>query len=460
MQGKVVGVKNHIIDVRFDDYAPQIHEVFALAEDPTVQFEVYAPYMDNPQVYACLLLHQEKPLRRGMDVVFVNSTLRIPVGKDVMGRMINGLGVPLDEQQAYWQQTASIRGLPRQFADVMVPQQVLETGVKAIDFFAPLLKGGKMGMFGGAGVGKTMLLTEIMHNVLVLSKSTESSVFAGVGERSREGYELYEILRDYNVLPHVSLVFGQMNENPALRFMSASAAVTIAEHLRDAMEQNVLFFIDNVFRYAQAGYELATLMKSIPSEGGYHATLQSEMARFHERLVSRSHGFITSIEAIYVPADDITDYAVQTIFPFLDSIVVLSRDVYQQGRVPAIDLMRSTSSALTRESVGEKHYRAVLEAQSVLKKAEQLERIVSLVGEQELTDDDKKVYRRAQLIKNYMTQRFHMAKNQSHMEGVYVARETVVADMGEILSGRFDDVPPATFLFMGSVRELYEGNKQ
>lgn len=455
LNGTVISVKGNVLEVMFPDEAPQPHSLLYLEALPEVLLEVYSSVPDNHRIFVCILLTPHHLIHRGMNVIDTGSSLTVPVGSAVLGRMIDALGRALDGNASLWQETMSLRGHYQHYSDVTVPHEILETGIKAVDFFAPILKGGKMGLFGGAGVGKTMLLTEMLHNIIILAKTSERAVFAGVGERSREGYELFEILKENSVLPYVALVYGQMDANPAMRVMSASAAVTIAEHFRDTKQEDVLFFIDNVFRFAQAGYELSTMMRSIPSEGGYQATLLSDMARFHERLVSREKGHITSIEAVYVPADDIADHAVQSIFPFLDSAVVLSRDVYQQGRSPAIDLLESTSSALSEDIVGVEHYEAVIAAQSVLKRAQSLERIVTLVGEQELSPDDKKIYRRAELIKNFMTQRFHIAKTQTHKEGVFVPRMQVVANVKDILDGRYDEIPPQTFLYIGSTRELY-----
>mgnify|MGYP005850363595 CR=1 FL=1 len=453
--GIVVSVKGDILEVLFTEDAPAPHSLLYLEELPEVLLEVHSSLHDDYRVFVCILLTPNNMIRRGMRVVDTGQFLSVPVGSAVLGRMIDALGRSLDGGVALWNETVSLRGHHKHYGDVAVPNEILETGIKAVDFFAPMLKGGKMGMFGGAGVGKTMLLTEILHNVIISVQSFKRAVFAGVGERSREAYELYEVLKSNEVLPYVSLVYGQMDANPTMRMMTASAAVTIAEHFRDAMSEDVLFFIDNVFRFAQAGYELSAMMRSIPSEGGYQATLLSDMARFHERLVPRKDAGITTVEAVYVPADDIADFAVQSIFPFLDSAVVLSREVYQSGRSPAVDLLESTSSALSEDIVGIDHYSAVIESQSVLKRAASLERIVALVGEQELSPDDKKIYRRAELIKNFMTQRFHVAKSQTHKDGVFVPRSQVVSNVRDILDGRYDEVPPQTFLYIGSTRELY-----
>ena len=302
------------------------------------------------------------------------------------------------------------------------------------------------------------MLTEIIHNVVTLRKEKTVSVFAGVGERVREGQELYESLQQTGILPQVALIYGPMGENPTIRFRTATAGVTMAEYFRDVQKKDVLFFIDNIFRFAQAGYELATLMNSIPSEGGYQATLPSEMAAFHERLISTNNAAITTIEAIYVPSDDLTDYAVQSVFPYLDSNVILSRQVYQEGRFPAIDLLSSTSSALNEETVGAKHFKALLSAQNLLKKAVSLERIVSLVGQSELSSDDQKVYKRAELIKSYMTQNFTVTELQTGKKGKRVPLAQTVDDMIQILGGNFDDYPSETFMYIGNIKESLTGS--
>ncbi len=324
-----------------------------------------------------------------------------------------------------------------------------------IDVFAPLIKGGKMGLFGGAGVGKTMLLTEIMHNVIGrVGHDRYYSVFAGVGERSREGLELWLSLKNTGVMPYASLIYGQMGENPAVRFLSAYAGVSMAEYFRDVEKRDILFFIDNVYRFAQAGNELSVLTGSIPSEDGYQPTLESEMATFHERLHSTVDGMITSVEAIYVPADDLLDHGVQTIFPFLDSLLVLSRDVYQEGRTPAVDILASTSSALTPHFVGDHHYQVVIIARNILKRAQSLERIVSLVGENELSVEDQIVVKRARKLKNYLTQPFYTAEGQRGVKGVYVPVAEAVKDVNAIISGQYDSTPDDVFLYIGKMSDV------
>ena len=319
-----------------------------------------------------------------------------------------------------------------------------------------MIRGGKIGLFGGAGVGKTVLLTEIIHNVVVLHKGKGLSVFAGVGERIREGHELYETLAEKQVLPSVSLILGTMGENPAVRFLTGFTGVTLAEYFRDSLKKDVLFFIDNVFRFAQAGNELSVLMNTIPSEDGYQATLTSEMASFHERLVSSIDNSITSIEAIYIPNDDILDQGVQAIFPYLDSSVVLSRSIYQEGLLPAIDLLSSSSANLNPETVGQLHYDVALKALNLLKQATSLDRIVSLVGESELSPSDKLTYERAKKLRNFMTQNFFVTENQTGKKGSYVSRETTVADVNDLLGGKYDEITDDKFSFIGSVKEITE----
>ncbi len=299
-----------------------------------------------------------------------------------------------------------------------------------------------------------MLLTEIIHNIVIIHKESNVSVFTGVGERIRDGQELYETLAENDVLQSVSLIYGQMGEKPAIRLRTAIAGVAIAEYFRDVAGKNVLLFLDNIFRYAQAGYELATLMSTIPSEGGYQATLTSEMAQIHERLFSTEKNSLTTFEAIYMPSDDITDYAVQSVFPYLDANIILSRSIYQQGRFPAIDLLSSTSSALTAEIVGGIHYQALLESQNLLKKADSLERVATLIGESELSTEDQVVYKRARILKNYMTQSFFVLENQTGREGVYVPLGETVSDIRAILDGKCDTIDSNEFIFCGGLKDV------
>lgn len=450
-KGKIVSIKGQIIEVSFTSSQPNINDILVVEGNEKIQLEVIMS--SSSTTFLCFALSPIKNLHRGAVIINTGEKLKIPVGEGLLGRIINIFGEPQDglgELKTTTSMPIFATDIPLEH--VTVPHEVLETGIKVIDFFAPILRGGKVGLFGGAGVGKTILLTEIIHNVVILHKEKSLSVFTGIGERTREGQELFESLEESKVLPQVALIYGQMGENPVIRLRTAMAGITIAEYFRDQMEKNVLFFIDNIFRYAQAGYELSTLMNSIPSEGGYQSTLQSEMAHFHERLISANKGSITTIETVYVPSDDITDYAVQSVFAYLDSNIVLSRSIYQEGRFPAIDLLASTSTALTPEIVGDKHYNALIKVQTLLKKAVSLERIVSLVGESELSNADQTVYKRSKIIKNYMSQSFFVAESQTGKKGVYVPIKNTVDDMSDILEGKYDEMPPEKVLNVGSLK--------
>jgi len=335
-----------------------------------------------------------------------------------------------------------------------------------IDLVAPLIQGGKTGLFGGAGVGKTILLTEIMHNIFMKSEirnpksevgqsmtETTKAVFAGVGERTREGQELWAMLNETGVLPRTSLVYGAMGEMAAVRWLTALTGVTLAEKLREE-GNDILFFIDNVYRFAQAGGELSVLTETMPSEDGYQPTLASEMAMVHERLVSTSSGKMSAIEAIYVPSDDLTDLGVGSIFPYLDSVLTLSREVYQQGHFPAVSLLSSSSSLMRSDVVGQKHFETYLAMQAMLSKAKELERMVALVGESELSEENRTSYHRAELIKNYMTQPFFTTASQTGREGEYVSRETTVNEVADILTGKYDGVEATEMLNLGSLSKL------
>ena len=451
--GKVVSIKGQIIEAEFLDEKPHIYDVLIFKEDPSVKMEVYTSA--SPTSFYCLALTEISTLHHGSLVVNTGQPIKIPVGKEMLGRVVDTLGVPQDglgEIQA--KEMRPIISKDVSFANVTIPKDILETGIKAIDFFTPIVKGGKVGLFGGAGVGKTVLLSEVIHNIVILHAEQNVSVFTGVGERTREGEELYQTLKDSKVMQGVSLIYGSMGENPALRFRTAFTGVTLAEYYRDMMGKDVLFFIDNIYRFAQSGYELSTLMNAIPSEGGYQATLTSEMASFHERLVSTLKNAITTFEAIYVPADDITDSGVQAIFPYLDSGIILSRSVYQEGRFPAIDILASTSSALNPDIVGNDHYQTALDAQALLKKATALERIVSLIGESELSADDQVIYKRSKFLKNYMTQYFTVVESQTEKKGVYVTVKEAVADVRAILDGKVDKLDPEDLMFIGTLKDV------
>jgi len=450
--GRIVGVKGQVVEVEFSQDKPALKDVLVFEEDPDVRFEVYAS--SGPNTYYSLALGSIEKIYRGAKVYNSQKQLLFPVGEAMLGRVVNIFGKPYDNLGPIAvKEFAPIHRSPIVGSEIPSSKILVETGIKVIDLFCPLLGGGKMGLFGGAGVGKTMLLTEILHNV-VSSKKSFVSVFAGVGERTREALELYQTLAKSQVLPYSSLIFGQMGESPPVRFLSAFAAVSVAEHFRDVLKKDVLFFIDNVFRFAQAGNEISTLTNLIPSEDGYQASLDSEMASFQERLVSSPFGTLSAIEAIYVPADDLLDNAVQTIFPYLESVVVLSRDIYQQGLLPAVDILSSTSTLIDANIVGSQHYEVARQAKNVLKQASGLERIVSLVGEAELSKEDQIVFIRAKKVQNFMTQRFFVAEGQKGEKGAFVPLKDTIADVWAILVGKYDSIPEEKFLYINSAKDI------
>ena len=451
--GKIMSIKGQVVEIEFKGEKPRLKNLLILKGDPDIRFEVYASSGIN--TFYCLALSRTNRLFRGAQVENTRSSIMFPVGDSLLGRVVDIYGRPIDASgdiktdKAYPIHKNSLGRLK-----ILTKQEILETGIKVIDIFTPIVKGGKMGLFGGAGVGKTILLTEVLHNIVGREKEKAVSVFAGVGERSREGLELYEALKGSGVHGRSALILGQMGENASVRFLAAYSAVTLAEYFRDDQKKDVLFFIDNVYRFAQAGNELSTLTSNIPSEDGYQSTLESEMADFHERLASTTEAAISTIEAIYVPADDLLDHGVQSIFPYLDNVVVLSRNLYQEGILPAIDILSSNSTTLSRQTVGDYHFETAVVAKSILKKAESLERIVSLVGEAELSSEDQVIYKRAKKIKNYMTQRFFVAEGQRGTGGVYVNLKTAIQDLNGINKGKFDHVPDNKFMFIGSTAEI------
>ncbi len=452
--GTITSVRGQIVEVFFPQGKPRLRDMLQSEDESRTLLEVHSS--STKDTFYCLALQRTDNIFRGCKVFSLEKPLQVPVGPKLLGRVIDVFGNPGDglgpiEPAEYW---PVHRHEP--LLNIQTKQEVVQTGIKVVDLFVPLIKGGKMGLFGGAGVGKTMLLTEILHNI-VGNQSSFVSVFAGVGERSREGLDLYQSLTQTGVFGSSSLVFGQMGENPAIRFLSAYVAVTLAEYYRDVLKKDVLFFIDNAFRLAQAGNELSTLTNTIPSEDGYQASLESEIAEFQERLVSTANGIVSSVEAIYVPADDLLDHGVQSIFPYLDTIVVLSRRVYQEGILPAIDILSSTSSALSPEIVGARHYDVVIKARILLKSADSLERIVSLVGENELSAEDQRTYQRAKKLRNFMTQRFFTAQGQKGESGVMVPLEKTIQSVEEILAGTYDHLSDDAFLFIGDTSTLAHG---
>ena len=452
--GKILSAEGQMAEVEFLRKQPSVHDILVLEGNPAIRFLVYSSA--QPNVYYCLTLSSVYAFKRGDRVVNTEKSLTVPVGEWLLGRAVDAFGTPLDGKgnPAQPEMEEIFKSSPA-YNKTSGHQEILETGVKIIDFFAPFIKGGKIGLIGGAGVGKTVMLTELLHNIVVLRKTEKAvSIFAGVGERSREGQELLEMLEEKGVFGSVAVVLGFMGASPAIRGLTAYSAITMVEHFRDKLSSNVLFFIDNVFRFAQAGNELSMIMRTIPSEDGYQATLYSEMASLHERLLPIDSGIVSTVETVYIPNDDILDAAVQSALSHLDSAVVFSRDVYQQNLLPAIDPLSSYSSALTPQTAGEKHYQTSREAEALLKKALALDRVVSLVGESELSLEDKITYARAKKLRNFMTQSLFVVEDQTGRKGQYVPLKTTVEDVQSILAGKLDEVPAEKLLYIGSTKEI------
>lgn len=451
--GTIQGVIGGVVRISFDGSTPKIFNLGTGKDDSLVL--TYASHSSG--VIDCLILRGRGKLGAGDQIIFDGLVMQVPVGTASLGRVMDIFGEAIDGQGPIGRdRLRDVIDKAPNFPMIDSVQTIWETGIKVIDFISPLIQGGKTGLFGGAGVGKTILLTEIMHNVFMRqeAKSTKvNAVFAGVGERTREGQELWSMLKETGVLGQTALVYGAMGEMAAVRWLSALVGVTLAEDLRDS-GSDVLFFIDNVYRFAQAGSELSVLTHTMPSEDGYQPTLGSEMALLHERLVSTKHGKVSAIEAIYVPSDDLTDLGVGSIFPYLDSVLTLSREVYQQGRFPAVSLLSSNSSLMSSSVVGQLHFDTYLATQSVLAKAKELERMVALVGESELSQENRIIYHRAELIKNYMTQPFFSTSSQSGQSGKYVERNTTVADVASILNGQYDEIEPEKLMNIGSLSEI------
>lgn len=449
--GRIRGVLGQIVRVECDGaYRPPLRELLTSADNPKIRLEAYS-YEGTHTLY-CLLLSEVDTIARDVKIVSTGSRITVPVGKEVLGRVIDLYGEPIDglgdlprekEATIYRDYTQTVGG------SIVRPSELLETGIKTIDFFVPLMRGGKMALVGGAGVGKTTLQEEILRNVVY--EGTGVSVFAGIGERIREGHDLWLSLNAHNVIDRTALVFGHINKNAAVRALTAATAATIVEHFRDVEKQDVLFFVDNVFRFLQAGSELSTLLGQLPSEFGYQPTLQSEIAEFENRLYSTTEAAVTSVQTVYVPADEFGNPAVSATMPHMDAVAILNRDLTYEGRYPAVDPFTSSSTALSPRIVGEEHYVAATEAVEVLNQYKQLSRIVSIVGEEELSVENQQRYQRAQKLLNYMTQSFIITEVETGRKGVKVPREQVVRDVRAILDGKLDHVPAEKFFYIGDL---------
>jgi F-type H+-transporting ATPase subunit beta len=454
-KGSIVQIIGPVVDVEFASEPPKIYTALT-TPSPTKEggyltMEV-AQHLGSGRVRA-VSMGPTDGLRRGAEVENTGGPISVPVGKETLGRMYNLLGEPIDNMPAAKSENRlPIHRPAPKFTEQSTEVQIFETGIKVIDLFAPFIKGGKVGLFGGAGVGKTVLLQELIRNVATVQKGY--SVFAGVGERTREGNDLYNEMRESGVLSQTALVFGQMNEVPGARLRVALSGLTMAEHFRDAEGKDVLLFIDNIFRFTQAGGEVSALLGRMPSAAGYQPTLANEMGELQERITSTKKGSITSVQAIYVPADDITDPAPATTFSHLDSTIVLSRALTELGIYPAVDPLDSSSTALTPSIVGEEHYKVAREVQRIIQRYKELQDIINILGIEELSDDDKLLVERARKIQKFLSQPFNVAEVFTGRPGKYVSRKETVRGFKEIIEGKHDSVSEQDFYMKGGIDEI------
>jgi len=450
-EGKIVRIIGVVVDVAFETHLPSLNELLRLPHGAgEIALEVVS-HVDRG-VVRCLSLNPTDGLSRGEIVYTTGSSVSVPVGDAVLGRVLNAYGEPIDGKGEIDGERAGIYHEPPAFTDLTAKKEIFQTGIKVIDLLTPYVKGGKVGLFGGAGVGKTMLILELINNVA--GKLHGSSIFAGVGERSREGQEMIEEMTESGVLDKTALVFGQMNETPAARMKAALTGLTLAEHFRDKEHRDVLFFLDNIFRYVQAGSEVSALLGRMPSAVGYQPTLAGELGALEERIASTKNGSITSVQAVYVPADDLTDPAPATLFTHLDATTVLSRKIVEQNIYPAVDPLESFSRNLEREIVGDLHYETAKRVISVLQRYNELQDIIAILGMNELSNEDRSLVYRARKLQRFFSQPFHVATPYTGIEGKYVPIEKTIEGCNAILNGDLDDVPEGAFFFIGGIEDL------
>lgn len=451
-KGKIIQIIGPVVDVAFSpEETPAIYNALRIERDgKTIVFEV-VKHLEPGRVRA-ISLESTDGLRRGDETIDTGEPIKVPVGKEVLGNIFNVIGEPLTETAPKFKEYWPIHRPAPALTSQSVKTEIFETGIKVIDLIAPFIKGGKIGLFGGAGVGKTVLLMELIHNVA--TESGGASVFAGVGERTREGNDFYKEMKDSGVIDKTALVFGQMNEVPGSRLRVALSALTMAEYFRDEEKKEVLLFIDNIFRFSQAGLEVSTLLGRLPSAVGYQPTLAEEMGKLQERIASTDKGSITSVQAIYVPADDITDPAPATTFSHLDSTIVLSRALTEIGIYPAVDPLASGSSALSVKVVGEKHYQTAREVQRILQRYKELQDIIAILGIEELSDSDKLIVSRARKIQRFLSQPFSVAETFTGRPGKFVSREETIRGFSEIVEGKHDQVSEDNFYMKGGIDEV------
>jgi len=457
--GKVIQIIGPVLDIRFENgHLPNLLNAIEIEHDGrTVVCEVAGQLGDD--VVRCIAMSGTDGMSRGMDALDTGCGITVPVGKATLGRIFNLLGEAIDNKpQPEAEERWSIHRDPPPYSEQESTSEILETGIKVVDLIAPYAKGGKIGLFGGAGVGKTVLIMELINNVA--KQHGGISVFAGVGERTREGNDLYNEMKESGVLEKTALVYGQMNEPPGARMRVALSGLTMAEYFRDKEGQDVLLFIDNIYRFTQAGSEVSALLGRMPSAVGYQPTLATEMGALQERITSTKRGSITSVQAVYVPADDLTDPAPATTFAHLDATTVLSRSIASLGIYPAVDPLDSTSRLLSPEVVGREHYEVARDVQQVLQRYKELQDIIAIMGMEELSEEDKLLVARARKIQRFLSQPFSVAEQFTGMEGRYVPLKETVRGFREILDGKHDDLPESAFLFVGTIDEAVEKAKK
>lgn len=457
--GKIVQVIGPVVDVAFENGdLPQLLTAIEipLKDSESLVVEV-AQHIGDERV-RCIAMGGTDGLVRGMEAIDTGSAIRVPVGKEILGRMFNVLGREIDGLGSVGtENTLPIHRQAPGFEEQQTSAEMLETGIKVIDLLCPYSKGGKIGLFGGAGVGKTVLIQELIHNIA--KEHGGMSVVTGVGERTREGNDMYHEMKDSGVLDKTVLVYGQMNESPGARMRVGLTGLTMAEYFRDHDHQDVLLFIDNIFRFTQAGSEVSALLGRMPSAVGYQPTLATEMGQLQERITSTKDGSITSVQAIYVPADDLTDPAPATAFTHLDAKTVLDRDIAALGIYPAVDPLESSSRILDPLVVGEEHYEVARGVQTILQRYKELQDIIAILGMDELSEEDKIIVNRARRVRNFLSQPFHVAEVFSGIKGCYVSREDTVRSFKELLAGKYDDLPEQAFMFASTIEEVVEKAK-
>ena len=451
--GKIVEVSSSVVDVYFEQLPKIKNALKVTIDDKEYTMEVVEHIGDN--IVRCLMLGKSEGLYRGQEVVDTGDTIMVPVGEATLGRMFNCLGETIDDKpglESGLESKWSIFRDPPKFSEQKPIGEILETGIKVIDLLEPYPKGGKIGLFGGAGVGKTVLIQELMHNIA--TQADGYSIFAGVGERSREGNDLWREMKESGVIDNTALVFGQMNEAPGVRMRVPLTGLTMAEYFRDEKNKDVLLFIDNIFRFVQAGSEVSTLLGHMPSAVGYQPTLANEMGALQERIASTKHGSVTSVQAVYVPADDLSDPAPATTFTHLDATTVLSRKIAEQGIYPAVDPLNSTSRILEADIVGDLHYRVARAVQETLEKYNELQDIIAILGMDELSDEDKKTVNRARKIQKFLSQPFFVGEKFTGIEGTYVPLKDTIEGFRAIVDGEMDDYPESCFYNVGTIENV------